>query len=596
MKHKSISFKYYLFFSFLLVSWAPVIAFALWTYQGLVDRERAEVYDRHLLTSKNIALALTRYANDAESAFLMASSFLRSNGPDDELIAPIMEHLGALGFEHICIVDGELNIHSHCCGPADHLEEGLRTAKAEIDAGLAANPDGVVWTGVAPSASGQPRIYVAARVGDGLTAIGELTTDYFLNLQDSIRFGQLGHAAIFDRSGRVIAHPRREWVDSRRDLSEVKPVKAMMEGRTGVIEFFSPAIEANMIAGFAVVPETGWGIMVPQPVQELYEYADHIAWIALQLVVIAMGATAIISWLLARGLSGSLQPLLSVADRIAAGDLSARVGSTSSIGPREVTIVSSAIDQTMDQLTSANRKQLDAYAEVDRAKSQMLAHVSHELRTPLNAIIGFSDVIRREVFGPIGKRRYVDYADDIANSGTHLLHLVDQLLQVAQNDLSPGHPHVEDVDITQVVSGAMTIAASASIGPRSWTHTFAEDLPRVRGNRHQFSQMMINLLENAAKYSDDGDRITTEVAQTGDGDLMIRVEDTGIGMTAEEVESCMTPFGRGTSALVRGRKGVGLGLSVVASIVSAHDSTIRIDSTPGEGTRVSIVIPKSRLL
>ncbi len=452
-----------------------------------------------------------------------------------------------------------------------------------------------VWSGVVAGPTGEPRIYLVARTASGRTAIGELTTSYFVELQQSIRFGELGHATIVDGLGQVIAHPRAEWVEARKNISKVKPVRAMMQGRTGVTEFYSPALEANMIAGFTVVPDTGWGIMVPQPLQELYNHADRVAWIAVQLALVAMLATGLISWLLARGLSGSLQPLLTVADRIAAGDLSARVGLDAGSGPREVSIVSSAVDDMMDRLATATQKQVDAYAELDRAKSELLAHVSHELRTPLNAIIGFSDVIRRQMFGPVGTKRYVEYADDVANSGNHLLNLVDQLLEVARNDLPKGRNAAEEVDIGKVVSAAIGIASAASPGPRNWVRYLPEDLPKVLGNERQLTQMMINLLENAGKYSDDGARILASVDRTPTGDLLIKVQDEGIGMTPAELESCMTPFGRGSTPLVRTRKGAGLGLSVVASIFAAHDSTIQIDSAPGEGTTVSVIIPKRQL-
>ncbi len=115
MSIKSISFKYYLFFSFLLLSWLPVIGFAYWTYQGLVDGERAEVHERHLLTSRNVALALTRYANDADSAFQMAISFMESDELGQVSNKPVMDHLKMLGFRHVCFVDSDRRIEAFRC-------------------------------------------------------------------------------------------------------------------------------------------------------------------------------------------------------------------------------------------------------------------------------------------------------------------------------------------------------------------------------------------------------------------------------------------------------------------------------------------------
>lgn len=599
MRASGISFKHYLFFSFLLLSWLPVAGFAYWTYQGLIAGERAEVHDRHLLTSRHVSLALARYARDAESAFILANAIMSTPDPDPAAIGSVLTHLSTLGFRHVCFVDSDRRIlEAHCafdCALPGAFNERLWADLADVRQRAAAKPGTVVWSGVVQAPSGEPRIYVAAQVANGLTAIGELSTEYFLSLQRAVRFGKLGHAAIVDGNGRVIAHPKKEWVESRQDLSAVAPVQAMLRGESGVAEFFSPALQASMIAGYSTVAPTGWGIMVPQPVGELYAYADRIAWIAGLLSVAAMIATGMISWLLARGLSGSLQPLLQVADRISAGDLSARVGSIASRGPREVKVVSSAVDQMMDRLAAATAKQMQAYAELDRAKSELLAHVSHELRTPLNAIIGFSDIIRRQMFGPVGTERYIEYARDITSSGNHLLRLVDQLLEVARDDLEAGGSREDAVDLRTVIGNARGIAAAATPGARDWIEEFDEDLPAVRGNPHQLTQMMINLLENAGKYSEDGTRILTQARRTAEGDILIRVLDHGIGMSETEQDSCMTPFGRGTSPFVRSRKGAGLGLSVVASVAATHGFSISIDSAPGDGTTVSILVPKDRL-
>lgn len=601
--HARPSLRVYLFCSSLLLTWLPIVLLAGWAFQSAVDRARSEAEERHLMISRHLTLALDRYTRDAESVFQLA---VATDPPPGSLLpegGAISTLLSDLGFRHVCVVDEMRRIvHAYCamnCPQAEVLPE--RTFD-QMGAALAAAdraPGQVAWSGVIESPDGEPAVVLLLRRDDGLMAIGELTTGYVRSLQSAVHFGDKGHAAIVDARGRVLAHPNPGWVRDRKDISAVSAVQAMMRGEAGATQFHSPALKADMIAGFATVSRTGWGVMVPQPLDELYQQARGVAWAALVVAIAMMGVTGVVSWLLARSLARSFEPLQAVAARVRQGDLSARVrGAVPSAAPREFHAVGQAVDDMMDRLAEAIRGEAEAHAEarraddLHRAKATLLAHVSHELRTPLNAIIGFSDVIRSEVLGGIAQRRYVEYAGDIQESGHHLLGLIDKLLELSRSELAAAAEADEEwVELPELAARAMNVVATAS-GQDRRRHIDAPDtLPFVRLTRGPFRQVLINLIENAEKYTDDGGSIRVAITTPAAGGVTVSVEDDGIGMTPEEVAVCTSPFGRAHNPLVRKREGAGLGLSVVAAIVTRLGATLDIDSEPARGTRVSVTLP-----
>jgi hypothetical protein len=126
-----------------------------------------------------------------------------------------------------------------------------------------------VFSNVLPDRHGEPTIFLWKSLDNGRFALGALTTEYFVKLQSALSFGQQGHAVIVDRRGHTIAHPEAQWQSMMKDLSQVEPVRRMMAGETGVLRFFSPALQAEMVAGYATTSKTGWGVMIPQPIAEL---------------------------------------------------------------------------------------------------------------------------------------------------------------------------------------------------------------------------------------------------------------------------------------------------------------------------------------
>lgn len=239
------------------------------------------------------------------------------------------------------------------------------------------------------------------------------------------------------------------------------------------------------------------------------------------------------------------------------------------------------------------------YAEAqqeNKAKTEFLANMSHELRTPLNAIIGFSDMMSKEMFGPLGSPRYLEYAGDIRNAGTHLLSLVSDILDLSRIQLDEKSIHYEFVDTAALADNCLVLlrprAQEKNIG---MTCDTGRAPVRFVTDARRFKQIAINLLTNAVKFTGDGGRISLTLESSGDGGLTLRVADTGIGMTPGEVAQATVPFWQADAGLERANEGAGLGLPLTKELVEAMGGRLEIESEAGRGTTVSIWLPTRTL-
>jgi PAS domain S-box-containing protein len=232
----------------------------------------------------------------------------------------------------------------------------------------------------------------------------------------------------------------------------------------------------------------------------------------------------------------------------------------------------------------------------NRAKNTFLANISHELRTPLNAIIGFSEMMKHEIFGPLEPVSYRSYVDDIHESGQHLLELINDILDMSKaeagmTDLMETAVHVPDL-IHITIRLLARRAESAGIG---LIVDIPNSLPLLLADERRLRQIILNLVSNAIKFTDEGGQVTiaTRVEETG---FLITVSDTGIGMTQEELQQVMEPFVQADTRLSRKYEGSGLGLPLTKALVAAHDGTLLLDSELGRGTVVTVTFPPSRIM
>jgi signal transduction histidine kinase len=227
----------------------------------------------------------------------------------------------------------------------------------------------------------------------------------------------------------------------------------------------------------------------------------------------------------------------------------------------------------------------------NRSKSEFLANVSHELRTPLNAIIGFSEVVERELFGPLGNERYVSYVRDIRNSGEHLLSLINDILDLSKIEAGRFQLRMEEVDCNEIAHSVARL-----IRPRTVEHGLSLnlDLPEapivLNADKRAVKQVLINLLSNAVKFTPESGIVTLSCQAWNDG-VQFTVADTGIGIDEKEMHVALAPFGQIDSQFNRKYEGTGLGLPIVKGIVELHGGTLDIKSEPGNGTTVIVRFP-----
>ncbi|SFU00171.1 PAS domain S-box protein [Mesorhizobium sp. YR577] len=259
-----------------------------------------------------------------------------------------------------------------------------------------------------------------------------------------------------------------------------------------------------------------------------------------------------------------------------------------------------AVVRDITQWKRAEEELTQARSVAERASSQktdFLARVSHEIRTPLNAIIGFSELMVDEKFGPIANDRYRDYLRDINRSGNHVLDLVNDLLDISKIEAGQQEMAHEAVSLNDTLGETVAMMQPQANRERVIIRSsFASKLPDVVADLRSIRQIALNVLSNAIRYTQAGGQVIVSTAYEASGDIVMRVRDTGIGMTHAEIEQALKPF-KQINALKRARgDGTGLGLPLTKAMVEANRARFSITSTPGEGTMVEVTFPSTRVL
>lgn len=251
------------------------------------------------------------------------------------------------------------------------------------------------------------------------------------------------------------------------------------------------------------------------------------------------------------------------------------------------------VEQTNARLQEATKRAEDANA----AKSKFLATMSHELRTPLNAILGFSEVMKSELFGPIGNEQYKSYVMDIHSSGEHLLALINEVLDLSRIEAGKHELTEEAIDLVSTVAACchMMDLRASSRGIKLRT-AFTEDMPRLWADERAVRQVALNLLSNAIKFTPQGAEVVVRVGWTRTGGQYFAVKDNGPGIPEEEIETVLSTFGRGSQAIKNADQGSGLGLPIVKSLVELHGGSFRLFSKIREGVEAIAMFPSARVM
>ncbi len=351
-------------------------------------------------------------------------------------------------------------------------------------------------------------------------------------------------------------------------------------------------------------------IYIESTLDEIDQYIQAQTTIALTVAVFALA----ISYLLAISLQNAIsRPILSLADTARQvskhKDYSIRaapLGDAEKEDRNELVILTNSFNDMLTEIGARNQqlkqqnveleKARDTAESANRAKSHFLANISHELRTPLNAIIGFSSILMNQLFGTLGDQKYLEYARDINESGTHLLDIINDILDLSKAEAGKLALVYEEVHVGKTVNKCITILSErAAKGKIAISTDVPKMLPPLIADRLRVIQILLNILSNAIKFTQEGGKvhIAAQTRESG-GEMshfVITIQDSGIGMSKGDIDKAFQSFGQVDSGLNRKYEGTGLGLPLTKKLMELHHGTIGIDSEPGKGTLVTLTLP-----
>jgi signal transduction histidine kinase len=574
-----------LFIVFTVVAAVPTAVLAVWEDKTAYDHELDSVRERHLLVARNLTSTMSRYVRDVKAAFTVVFESNTINKP----IPGLADLLTSLDFVNVCIVTPDGTIESRL---RDLTPPGGAVIETQLFGrlkALAASGRGLpVLSNLEHSSNGRPVFYLVTELPYRRLGLGILSTDYLISLQKAIAFGDRGHAVITDAKGHVIAHPLKDWVAASQDISGVPVVAAMMQGQSGVGQFYSPAFGGYMVAGFAVVPETGWGVMIPQPLSELQRRAGQVASMVIVVAGLTFAAAAFLSWVIALYLSRPLRQVAQTAEAVLAGSESVSAPNYAEQMPLEIRQLCHAFNTMLADLQHRSMEIRLALRQAEAsslATTQFLTNMSHEIRTPLNGVIGTIELLRLSDLSPTQQR----FIDDAMQSSQALLHLVNDILDLSK--IEAGKLELEHApfylpslihDVRAMFSDqahAKELTLTASIA--------AEFNVVLLGDAHRLLQVLTNLVGNAVKFTGEG-TVTIAVTCLEDrGDalhLRFTVTDTGIGIPCDKHSTIFEAFSQADSSTTRRYGGTGLGLSIARQLCHVMGGEIGVNSELGQGS------------
>ena len=584
-----------LFVALILISAVPVFLLEAWVQTRAMEKEIDAITEKHLLIAQNLSSAFERYVADIERAFLDASI----QGIAQGHLIEVDRRLASFDFNYVTVIDRHNEIISyHPSQDGVAAAEPLPRATRQTLRSIAPGQPGIVIFSDLMRENDKAVFYVVMALDNDRLMIGALDPAYIRKVQRSIAFGERGHSMVVDAKGRVVAHPNPDWEAVSKDASKLSVVQKMMRGETGVAMFYSPPMQADMIAGHTTVPGVGWGVMVPQPMSELADRARDVRNAAFIVSAIGIVVASVIAWLLARFLAAPIVSVARAASAVATGSFDTRVGALPWGSPRELRVLSDGFDNMIGELQQREiglRTAKEQAEAANRSKTEFLANVSHELRTPLNAVIGYSSIMRDEIHGPVGAPEYDGYLRDIHDSGNHLLEIINDILDVSKIETGTLELSESEFDASSLATVCLRMVEERAKDAHVETHLVLDkDLPPLFADERQVKQIVLNLLTNAIKFTPKGGSVTLDVAVELSGCYRIRVSDTGIGIPADQLQNVVKPFYQIDSGLDRKYTGTGLGLSLVKSMAECHGGSVAIESAPNIGTTVSVRFPPER--
>jgi signal transduction histidine kinase/CheY-like chemotaxis protein len=555
-------------------------------FQVAYERELDKVEEAHLVIAQNLSSTLQRYAEDAIATF----EYVVNERQGQVDVDALKKLLSSFDFRYVATLslsnDQTSEMFTAHFGALD--AETLQRIRDNAQRGPT-QISGVVQI------EGKPFLVLSQMSDADTIAIGVMDTDFLIAQQSAIAFGVRGHAMIVDQFGRVLAHPKPEWTQTSKDASGLAVVQNMMNGITGVMQFFSPPLQADMIAGFTSVPATGWGVMVPQPIAELRKAASVEANQVTQLLILSFIIATLASWGLAGLLTKPIESLSQVVTTVRDGDLSVRAPKFSRWTPKELGQLRDLLNGLLESW-SENNKMLEGSLKAAKAanakKTEAISVLSHEMRTPLNGIVGAIELFRKTDLS----KDQAEYVQVLDTSAKTLLGHVNSVLEVSRLDAQTVHIDISEINLTElleeIVNENLAQARKAGVGivvssDQGGTTAIETDLKLLRA-------IASNLVSNAVKFTIDG-QVKVEAKVASNDMLELKVIDTGHGIEAADIERIFEPFTVINASYRRNFDGTGLGLHIAALSAEALGGKIEVTSKIGSGSEFRVEIPVRRV-
>ena len=585
-----------LFLTFSIAAVVPLLV--LWFLLGdiLYKQQVAGVESRHLLIARNLGAALRRYHTDVAASFDLVSRNLVAGHE----ISDTNTFITQFNFRHFCVVDIQTGkVVAQAAPKAIPCPEIVPAKRFTIFKKLA-NHGNAVFTPIMAGPNNLSLIFTLRKFGNKL-AIGAITTDYFVSIGSAVSFGKKGHAAIVDQVGNILAHPNPAWVKARKNISKIPIIKRMLAGETGVETFYSPALKADMIAGFTNIKGTGWSVMVPQPVSELKVAAQAAHFAIFPIIAICILLAGLVALIIARVIMKPLNDVIEATSAVENGDRHVTVDVDDSWHiPHEFRAMQerfNAMTKAVDKHQDNQTKERQTAENDSKNKTEYFANLAHELKTPLNSILGFSSVLRQAAPGSLKPHERSEFLEHIEKSAGHLLSFVNDLLNLNRLDMGAHRLDEKDFYLIDPIRFCETTLRKKIEAKNITMQIECEDKEvKLFADERSINQILINLVGNAVRYSFDKGLIKIITNLEPDGSLTIKVQDNGIGIPNEDLEEILLPFKRSNDPQLAEIHGTGLGLSIVSKLAQLHDMDFSIESEHGFSTTAILTIPKNRVI
>lgn len=577
---------------------AAILAFGIglqyWNYRMLFQNEVRLADDKHLVTARHLALSLSRYSSDVSLIFAHMASGVDQYENAGALLGEDADLSTAMDIDGFAVLSPDNTIEASISITREPLALPPEEVIEELRLGTNTELLGVQFSNL--QRIGEDRYFILGyNLSGDRIAIGYLNINYIKDVQERVQFGELGHAAIFDATGVTVAHPIPAVEENMMNAAGIPVVTRMLNRETGVGQFFSPPMNADMIAGYTYVPETGWAVMVPQPLEEL-SLSVEAGLRSTNIFIIAVSlALALFGWFMTTTLVRPIHRFTTAALEIAKGNFHIGLPERES-SSLEMWRLNEALKTMVEKIRTSSER-LQAALEIEetenKRKSDFLIIASHELRSPLSGVVGMLSACKEHNEEPV----LAGYLDVAARSATQLNNIVDELTHYAEEQKDVAPIKTDRFNLGQEVAHLITIyEQQAKTAGLTFNFIRRPEIDQVIvTDRYRLFQVVGNLLDNAIKYTATGS-ITLDVALGTKADavgdwLYVRVTDTGIGIEAEKTKMIFEPFFQVDASYSRAHDGLGLGLSIAKSIVDRMSGDLFCESEPEKGSTFHLHIP-----